>query len=150
MGKENDAMLHYLDNNRNFAALFNGCFFEGKEVVKADDLTEGSEGYVAKHPPESSLGEKTVPRIRDLKKRMVSGRTLRILAVEGQNEINYIMPWRHMNYDSLEYGKQIRMITDQNKAKKNFRNSAEFLSGLRREDRLAPTYTICLYHGTEK
>lgn len=35
MGKENDAMLDYLNNNYRFAALFNGCFFGGEEVVKA-------------------------------------------------------------------------------------------------------------------
>ena len=110
MGKENDAMLDYLNNNYHFAALFNGCFFDGEEVVKAADLTEGSEGYVEKYPPEDSYAGKTVPRVRDLKKNMVCGRRLRVLAVEGQNEINYIMPWRHMNYDALEYEKQIRAL----------------------------------------
>ena len=110
MGKENDAMLDYLDNNYRFAALFNGCFFDGEEVVKAADLTEGSEGYVEKYPPEGYSSGKTVPRFRDLKKNMVCGRRLRVLAAEGQNEINYIMPWRHMNYDALEYEKQIRAL----------------------------------------
>ena len=101
MGKENDAMLDYLDNNCHFAALFNGCFFDGEEVVKANDLSEGSEGYVEKYPSSDPFAGKTVPRIRDLKKRLKCGMSLRVLAVEGQNEINYAMPWRHMNYDSL-------------------------------------------------
>lgn len=43
MGKENDVMMEYLQDNQRFADLFNGSFFQGKEVVKPEELTEASE-----------------------------------------------------------------------------------------------------------
>ena len=39
-------MQEYLQNKQYFADLFNGCFFHGKSVICASELTEASEGYV--------------------------------------------------------------------------------------------------------
>jgi len=50
MGKENDAMLEYLEDSGRFADVFNGCCFNGARVILADQLTEGSEIYVEKQP----------------------------------------------------------------------------------------------------
>ena len=46
MGKYDTCMQEYLQNKQYFADLFNGCFFHGKPVICADELTEASEGYV--------------------------------------------------------------------------------------------------------
>lgn len=48
MGRINDVMLGYLNDNTRFADLFNGCCFHGKQIVNADELTEGSAGYLEK------------------------------------------------------------------------------------------------------
>ena len=89
MGQESDAMMDYLDNNERFANLFNGGCFDGQKVVKPEELEEGSEVY------KEVRGKKTVPRTRDLKKRLKSGGRLKILAIENQGDIDYTMPWRH-------------------------------------------------------
>ena len=39
-------MQEYLQNKQYFADLFNGCFFHGRPVICASELTEASEGYV--------------------------------------------------------------------------------------------------------
>ena len=167
MGKENDVMLEYLEDNERFADLFNGDFFQGEQVVRAEELSEGSEVYVerwqagetdqveeatgvAQAKPRRRKVVKATTRTRDIKKRLRSGGVLRILAIENQNLVNYAMPWRHMNYDCLEYGKQIRNRRKENKKKKSLSTPAERMCGLRMDDKIAPTYTICLYHGTER
>ena len=146
MGQESDVMMDYLDNNERFADVFNGGCFYGQKVVKPEELEEGSEVY------KEVRGRKTIPRIRDLKKRLKSGGRLKVLAIENQGDIDYTMPWRHMNYDSLEYGKQIRNIKNQNKNKRKDlpMTGAEYKCGLYSSDRLSPAFTVCLYTGKEK
>ncbi len=164
MGKENDALLSYLEDNMRFADLFNCFYFGGRQMVKAKDLEQASELY----PPDEKAGQKG-PRIRDIKKRLLSGGWLKLLAVEAQSEISYAMPWRIMDYDCREYGQQIRQIQRKNRdadAAGRLQNrtadaaiqrpspvygdAGERLGQFRREDRIAPVYTLCLYHGTEE
>ncbi|MCI9652162.1 MAG: hypothetical protein HFH98_09915, partial [Lachnospiraceae bacterium] len=148
MGQKNEAMLSYLEDDGRFADLFNQSYFGGRQVVDAGELEEASEAYHEKP------GVKGGGRARDLKKRLKSGRELKILAVESQSEINYIMPWRVMDYDSREYGKQIRKAQRENRRRDKageevYKSAGERMSGMGREERLAPVYTICLYHGAE-
>ena len=166
MGKLSNAVLDYFDDNERFANLFNGSLFGGRNVVKPQDLAEGSEVYPDEDPRveepseeedkekqttnEKSAQDKAVTRTRDIKKRLKEKGTLRVLAVEDQNLVDYTMPWRNMNYDALEYKKQIKVIKRRNQEQKQLLTSAEKMCGLRKEDRLNPTYTLCLYHGKEK
>lgn len=160
MGRESDAIQGYLDKKEHFADLFNGCYFQGKQVVKPKELEEGAEVYnqeYQKNGYQSFAGGKkekakkknAAPRTRDLKKRLKSGGVLRVLAIEHQSRVNYIMPWRHMYYDALEYLKQINELSSENKSQHRLKTDEEFLSGLTENDRLAPTFTTCLYLGTE-
>ena len=100
MGAENNAMLSYLDDDKRFADLFNQLYFKGRQVVDAEELAEASEVYHGKP------GEKGNQRTRDIKRRLKSGKELKILAVESQSDVNYIMPWRILDYDcrSGRYG----------------------------------------------
>ncbi len=158
MGRINDALLEYLQDNERFADLFNGCCFGGKKVIEAESLTEGSEIYV-EHDTVSlerkttACGkkddQKTRQRIRDLKKWFRSGVVLRVLAVENQEHVDYAIPWRLMNYDAQEYGNQTGALKRKNRREGCLKTKGEYLCGLRREDRLVPVYTICLYHGEE-
>lgn len=170
MGKVNDVLLDYLWDNERFADLFNGSLFGGRPVINAGDLWEGSEIYVegsaetkgipsvpditasfakgqerSGKPPE----EKTVLRTRDLKKWLRSDCALRILAVENQNQIDYAIHWRGMNYDEHEYRRQIRSLRKRNQDARNLVSAAEKMCGLRKSDRLIPVFTVCLYHGEE-
>ena len=148
MGLQNESMLSYLEDNQRFADLFNQLYFKGKQIVDADRLGEASETYRVKP------GEKDSGRIRDIKKRLKSGRELKVLAVESQSEISYIMPWRVMDYDCREYGRQIREAQRANEAldkagEKVYADAGERLCKVRKEECFAPVYTLCLYHGEE-
>lgn len=114
MGKENDVMLSYLGDNERFADLFNYCYFGGKRVVKPQELEEASEVYSA-YRVNKPDADGVYNRIRDIKKRLKSGKELKILALESQSMVNYTMPWRCMDYDCREYDKQIREIQRANR-----------------------------------
>ena len=176
MGEVNDVLMDYLRDNVRFADLFNGALFGGERVIKADELFEGSEvsveglsregigdsgpdfgggrksfsgGKEGSGRNSKRSGSRTTLRTRDIKKWMRSGCELRILAAENQSQVDYALHWRGMNYDDLQYGEQVRRLRRENKRGKRLESSAERMCGLRREDRLVPVFTLCLYHGEE-
>ena len=150
MGKYDRCMKAYLQDKRRFADLFNGSCFQGRQVIRAEDLEEASEGYVV-------AGTKT-EIFRDVKMRYRSGMILQVLAVENQSYIDYGMPVRCMGYDAAEYGRQMKerkrerrlLARHKEEPEKELKTTIdERLSGILRSDRLHPVYTICLYSGEE-
>ena len=63
MGKYDTCMQEYLQNKQYFADLFNGCFFHGRPVICASELTEASEGYVVDQD-NSVTSEKTLAAVK--------------------------------------------------------------------------------------
>ena len=152
MGKLNTVMKNYLSDDSRFADLFNGVCFGGRQKIKAGELSEASEQYAAlTGKTEKATGKRARERSRDLKKKLDNGGALRILAIENQNLVDYTMPLRCMEYDTMEYRKQLDAIKRAHsvKNKKKLQSSAERFSGVTKEDRLFPVYTLCLYHGEE-
>lgn len=159
MGKISNSINHYLSDNRRFADLFNGICFQGESVVRAEDLSDTSQVYYSitgtadKNPAAHQTGEsethpKRRDRTRDICKQLKGGGTLRILAVENQEKVDYTMPYRCMEYDVMEYGKQLDILRKRNQ-QEHPKNITGKISGIKKTDRLAPVYTICLYHGVE-
>ena len=73
-----------------------------------------------------------------------------ILGIENQTHIDYAMPVRDMLYDALQYARQVEESKRSYRKKKNTKmNSAEFLSGFRKEDKLMPVITLVVYFGEE-
>ena len=159
MGKYDRCMKAYLQDKRRFADLFNGSCFQGRQVIRAEDLEEASENYVAteEKQPGKPL-QKGTEIIRDVKMRYRSGMILQVLAVENQSYIDYGMPVRCMGYDAAEYSRQLKerkqerrlLARHKEEHKKELKTTIdERLSGILRSDRLHPVYTICLYSGEE-
>ena len=63
MGKYDTCMQEYLQNKQYFADLFNGCFFHGRPVICANELTEASEGYVVDQD-NTVTSEKTLAAVK--------------------------------------------------------------------------------------
>lgn len=93
---------------------------------------------------------KRAERIRDVCKKLKTGEVLRILTLENQELVDYAMPYRCMQYDTMEYGKQLEELRKKNEREGCLTTGKELLCGLRKTDRLVPVYTLCLYHGEEK
>ncbi len=156
MGKYDDAMYRYLSDNDRFADLFNAVFFDGRTVVQGELLEDASERYVEVVSDiilQVGTGEgrpQYEKSLRDIRKRMRTGESFIVTAIENQNAIDYAMPWRIMRYDQMEYGRQIRDIISRRRAALGKQGSAgNWMKRLQQEDRLCPVYTICFYHGTE-
>ena len=99
-------------------------------------------------------------------------RVLSILSVENQDKIDYQIPLRIMEEDTVSYARQARKIVLQNREQWKAVHkvetaedcgaavhtsgketppytSGEFLSGFRREDRIIPNITLVVYFGEE-
>ena len=154
MGIISNSINHYLSDNCRFADLFNGICFQGETVVRAEDLSEDAQVYYRTMEDTEKKRQGKRPRdygerTRDICKQLKTGGTLRILALENQNKIDYSMPYRCMEYDVMKYGKQIDILRKMNKKEMHPSNITEKISGIKKTDRLVPVYTICLYHGIE-
>jgi len=148
MGKTSVVVNDFVRNKRRFADVFNGFCFGGENVIRPEDLEEGSEQYMLEQGDEEKPEE--AERLRDVKMWLKNGGVLRILAIENQDYVDYAMPFRCMEYDCLEYGRQLQELKDVNKQQKSLCGSNEWLSGIRKTDRLKPMYTVCVYHGEDK
>lgn len=148
MGKTSVVVNDFVRNKRRFADVFNGFCFDGENVIRPEDLEEGSEQYMLEQGSDESPDE--AERIRDVKMRLKTGGVLRILAIENQDYVDYAMPFRCMEYDCLEYGRQLQELKGENEHRKTLKGSNEWLSGIRKTDRFNPIYTVCLYHGEDE
>lgn len=152
MGKLNTVMKNYLSEDSHFADLFNGVCFQGQQKIKVEELSEASEQYAQLTGNTENVKKKRAKeRSRDIKKKLDTGGALRILAIENQNLVDYTMPFRCMEYDTMEYRNQLETIKRINRTegKTELQSPAERLSGMSKKDRLFPVYTLCLYHGED-
>lgn len=123
----------------------------GQQVGCESDVgAQGAPESEATQKVNITIKDDTIPRTRDVKKRLDSGGTLRVLAIEDQNLVDFTMPWRTMNYDNLEYKRQLNVMKKWNEQEGNLITDSERMSGIRKQDRLNPAFTICLYHGEEE
>ena len=143
------AVKKFLEKPENFSDLFNGSIFCGRQVLRADML-ERLPGESALTFPDKAGQKVSERRYRDAICKASGSTTYAVFAVEGQEKTHYAMPVREMLYDALNYAGQIKELTDRHRREKDYNNSAEFLSGLLAEDRLAPVVTICFYYGTSE
>lgn len=99
--KPDIVVKNYWRNNEQFADFFNAVLFDGKEIIKADELedidTEESSILEHKDYAESIGAARDNVKIR--KKSTIYNVELVILGMEGQERIHYAMPMRVMGYD---------------------------------------------------
>lgn len=128
-----------------FADLFNAILFEGEEVINPDDLVELD-------PRESLLirnqGQTVaLNRVRDVVMKTNGKMDFVILGIENQTHIDYQMPLRTRMMDDLNYQKQVKRIKEEHQRNKELKESEEFLSGMKGEDRLMPVFNAVIYYG---
>lgn len=135
----------YWRDNKHFADLFNAVFFNGKQVLHERELTE-ADSEVSNHVLKKS-DVFDVSKTRDIIKKVSSDADYILLGIENQMNIHYGMPLRTMLYDALSYLKQCEVLKKRHRIEKDTENADEFLSGLKREERLHPVFTVVIYYG---
>lgn len=121
--------------------------FDGKQVLEPEALEEVDTDLSSVLKINEHV--ETIQKIFDVVKKTAYGIDFVILGLENQKNIHYAMPLRHMLYDSLTYLKECNAIVEVNRKEKNLKSSAEFLSGLKKTDRLHPVISICVYYGED-
>lgn len=155
MGKYDDAMYRYLSDNDRFADLFNAVLFSGQTVVRGEDIEPYAERSVDVKPSVTKRSV-SIPKYqnhtRDIMKRFGGKVGVLMLGVENQNDIDYTMPYRVLQYHLSNYREQMENIRKQKEKELARKGLAVnyFNNNFSAEDKLCPIYTICFYHGTEK
>ena len=135
--KPDIVVKNYWRNNEQFADFFNAVLFDGKEIIKADELedidTEESSILEHKDYAESIGAARDNVKIR--KKSTIYN--LVILGMEGQERIHYAMPMRVMGYD---YGTYKKQYDDNAKKYKNANGMSrdEYMSKMKKMDKFIP------------
>ncbi len=150
MGKQDLMSKRYMSDNDKFADVFNYYLYNGEQIIKAENLTEKSVSEMIM-PLNSSKTNNSLEKYRDILKKCViksdSSYTYFLLGIENQSEVHYAMPVRNMLYDSLNYSGQINKIEKEHKKNKDKMNSAEYLSGVTKADKILPVITLVIYWG---
>ena len=131
--------------NERFADLFNTVIFKGREIIQPESLSEMDTDVSG--TIEMKDYKETLTRTRDIVKKMAYGVEFVVMGVENQEEVHYAMPLRTMIYDSLGYLKEYREITRSRKRDGTLETKAEFLSKMKKEDRLHPVISLTIYYG---
>ena len=149
MGKKNDKFSAFLNRADKLADLFNGCLYYGIPVINPEQLAEIQRIY--HEAIQDRYGKKRKMRKeRDVAKALIRAGGIVILAVELQDNINFCMPIRCVEYDLEELLKQIRRLKEKYKREGGLKPGAEYLSGIKENDKLNPVITLVVYHGPGK
>ena len=166
MGVMDTEGKQYLSNPVFFADAFNYLLYDGEQVIKPEELQELDTTELT--VPYGNNARVPVQKYRDLLKMwnamMDDNAIYVILGAELQDKVHYGMPVKDGLYDMLGYSKQIAEIkrsykkedaseegeiTVDNGVLKIKLTSEEFLSGLRKDDKLIPIITAVVYFGDE-
>lgn len=144
MGRKEDPVIAYYEKEGHFAELLNGWLFGGKKVIHAEQVHAIDRRYTGKSGKKYSFRYRS--RYRDIVKKIDGFRVRVVIGAEIQSYIDYAMPVRAMDYDAVEYGRQIANIRQTYKEENP---KKVFLSALKKTDRLVPVLTLVLYLGVE-
>ena len=149
MPSPDSALKDFFKNNKTFAALFNGFFFDNETIIKADELEPDDTAYAESikiHNGKQKYKVEKVNKYRDNIRRTKLG-YLVILGIEDQSKVHYSMPIRKMLYDALEYNSELSAIgNNQNKTEWTV---DERLSGIKKGTKITPIVTVVFYTGED-
>lgn len=147
MGRPDEYQYDYLEDNDRFADQVNGALFQGRQVVKPDEL-EPIDAQMIYLGKEAGTRE-NFKAIVD-KARMWRGRLIHILAIENQMYVDHRMVLRNMLSESLGYHKQWKQKKKAHERKKDFpAGTDEFMSGIAKDEKFIPIITLVVYCGLE-
>lgn len=145
MGKKEDSLIEYYNNQKRFAELVNGWLFDGENYLKPEDISDADR----RQEHGNGRTRKVLRcRFRDIAKEVKGFSIHLLIGTELQEYVDYAMPLRVMDMDALSYLRQKKLITAKHK-KADFSSEGEFLSGFQKKDRLLPSITLVLYLGLE-
>lgn len=138
----------YWRQKETFADLFNASIFDGREVIKPQNLVDSDTETSAVVTLDDA--DMTMEGARDnLKTAMrCDGVEYAIFGIDDQNFIHYAMPMQVEKYDFVAYQRQVQ------KLRKHYRDTNELkgnerMSGMKKTDKFTPVVTVVVYFGSE-
>lgn len=149
MAKNDIVLKKYMSDTERFADLVNGSLFDGTQIVKPENLTqipgESDVYFVA-----ADNKKKYITRYRDVIMKADFGLYFVVIAEENQMKVHYAMPIRNMLYDALSYTEQVEQIKKEHHLQGEKLTDDEFLSGMKKEDKIIPVITLVIYYGEKE
>ena len=109
MGKKDSSTKKLMQNNEVFADAFNFLVYDGKKVIKPNDLQPLDTTSLV--TPFNGKDSKAIQKYRDVLKKLVIKKTPKVayvvLGIENQSDIHMAMPVRNMLYDAIQYANQV-------------------------------------------
>ena len=144
MGQQDLYQSDFYEDKGRFADVFNGALFDGREVMKPEELE--TEDSVMVSIDDTSTGKKVIcDKIRKWKGRFVS-----IMVLENQSYVDYRMVFRVMESEVMGYDKQRKEANRKNLEAGIKFVGDEYLSEMKKDQKFIPIITLVLYLGKDK
>ena len=141
MGQADLYQSDFYEDKSRFADVFNGVLFDGKEIMKPEELEVEDSVMVSIRSEDS--GKKVIcDKIRKWKGRYVS-----VMVLENQTYVDYRMVLRVMEAEVMGYDKQRKEVNRKNHEAGIKLSGDEYPSGMRKGQKLIPMITLVLYLG---
>ena len=155
MSIQDTATKQYVSEVEVFADVFNYLIYDGEQVIKPEQLTDmDTTQYVIPYHEDEKGKPEAAQKYRDTLKTLAvktdDRYTYLVLGIENQSHVHYAMPVRSMLYDAMQLEKQVRDLASQHRKEGKNGTSEEYLSGMRKEDRLSPVITLVINFGGKK
>ena len=146
--KPDTILKNYWRDNERFADFFNAILFEGRQIIKPEELEDRDteESSILEHKEYVKSIQASRDNIKIRKKSTVYGIEFVMFGLEHQEHIHYAMPMRVMGYDYGFYKKQYDSNAEKCKSLKGLEND-EYLSGMRKTDKFTAVITVVVYYG---
>ena len=152
MSDKDSVTKEYVKQPDRFADLFNGFCFGGEEKLHTENLRDMDTASIVL-PYGSGGAALPEQKARDVLKLALKtdGKAAYcILGVENQSEVHTAIPVRNMLYDAMTLTEQVTATAHSHKMARNHgKDSAEFLAGFHREDKVLPVITVVVYWGAD-
>ena len=169
MGKLDDMAKELYEDNLVFADTMNVLFFDGKPMIRAQDLspldpteehtifdddfvsiTESEEKTdKTQRKAEAFSNQKYRDVLRMLQTQNGKLEVRIIVGAEIQSHIHYAMPIRNFEYDALNLSRQLSARQKYNRENHLLKSRNEFLSGIKKGETFTPVLTVVVYLGKE-
>lgn len=148
--KPDTVLKNYWSDNGQFADFFNAVLFDGEQVIFPDELEDidTEESSILEHRDYAESINAARDNIKICKKSTKYAVELVMFGIESQQHINYAMPMRVMGYDYGTYKKQYDSKAKQYQTADGL-DEDEYLSRMKKTDRLTPVITVVLYYGSK-
>lgn len=144
MGQQDLYQSDFYEDKGRFADVFNGVLFNGREVMKPEELE--AEDSVKVRLRDGETGKKIIcDKICKWKGKYVS-----LLVLENQSYVDYRMVLRVMESEVIGYDTQRKEVNRKNLEEGIKLVGDEYPSGIKKGQKLVPIITLVLYMGKDK